>query len=121
MGNPIDEFTFTRRPRKALTLPTHNPIGITATRSTPPAATCSSSTVSWVQPTNPNITQASTYRIWRDGVELPRCVGTATTCVDPPTPGPHSYRSYAINSAGVQSPELAAAEADTPAVTSSRH
>ncbi len=117
MGDLMQDFTFTRPPQPPLILPTHIPVGITATCSTPPTAACTSRTVSvaWSAPTNPNITQAFTYHIRRDGVELPQCVGVATTCIDtPPSSGPHFYRAYAIDSAGAQSPESAAAEADTP-------
>jgi hypothetical protein len=77
---------------------------------------CTDTTVAigWSPVTGPDIPGPFTYHVQRDGVELPQCIGVATSCTDTPGSGAHLYRAYTIDQNGVESPLSAAAEADEP-------
>jgi phospholipase C len=116
LGNLIDEFDFTQAPLPPLVLSTHIPTGIAIACDIEPSELCSSSTVkiSWVSVAGPEVPGPFKYHVTRDGVELPQCVGTATSCMDRPGKGAHLYRAYSVDPNGVASPFSAAAEADEP-------
>ena len=119
VGDIMNDFDFTQTPLPPLVLSTHIPGELTTycrKNSTDRTATCEKPTVliTWNPVTGPDIPGPFTYHILRDGVELPQCIGTASSCTDTPPSGGHLYRAYSVDSANVSSPLSAAAEADEP-------
>jgi phospholipase C len=116
IGKLMDEFDFTQAPLPPLVLSTHIPTGIAIVCDIKPSELCSSPTVkiSWASVAGPEVPGPFQYHVTRDGVELPQCIGTATSCVDIPGKGAHLYRAYSVDPNGVASPPSAAAEADEP-------
>jgi phospholipase C len=112
IGNLMDEFDFAQTPLPPLPLSTLIPTGIAAVCAPKSSGDCNQPTVtiSW----DPVVPSHVTYHVQRDGVELPQCVGTATSCTDRPGSGAHFYRAYTVSPAGIPSPRSAAAEADEP-------
>jgi hypothetical protein len=117
IGDMMDDFDFTQAPLPPLVLPTHIPTGIVASCSADNRVACTSPTVvvTWNPVTGPEIPGPFTYHITRDDhVDLPQCIGTATTCQDTPGRGKHLYRAFGVDANGIASPRSAAAEADEP-------
>jgi phospholipase C len=119
VGNIMNEFDFTQTPLPPLVLSTHIPGKLTIfchDRKADQTATCQlpTVTISWNPIVGPGIAGPFTYHILRDGIELPQCVGTGSTCTDTPGSGNHFYTAYSIDSNNVASPLSAAAEADEP-------
>ena len=120
IGYLIDEFDFTQTPRPPLVLTTHIPTDIhkyCRKGATDFGDVCQlpQVTVLW-NPLDVHAPQPPSfvYHVTRDGVELPSCTGTATTCTDTPGSGAHLYRVYSVDGNGVSSPLSPAAEADEP-------
>jgi phospholipase C len=116
IGNLMNEFDFSQKPRPPLVLSTHIPPGITATCSADYTVHCTSPkvVVSWGPVLGPEGPTAFGYHVTRDGVELLHCTGLGTSCTDVPGSGAHLYRVYSVDLHGVASPLSAAAEADEP-------
>ncbi len=115
IGDLMNEFDFTQKPRPPLILSTLIPTRIAAACDEDKDYVCRSPTVtiSWTAVTG--ATQLGiTYHVQRDGAELAQCVGQATQCADMPGPGDHIYRAYSVDSKGTVSPLSPAAEADEP-------
>ena len=116
LGDLLDEFDFEQAPQPPLVLSTHIPTGIqVACRKKPgelgEQCQIPTVTISW-QPVGNQQPGLFTYHVTRDGVDLPQCVSTASTCTDTPGSGAHLYRAYSVDTNGVASPASAAAEAD---------
>ncbi len=118
IGNLMTEFDFTQKPLPRLVLSTHIPTGISATCNPPPdvSSACSlpTVTITWNPVTGPQVPGPFTYHVLRDGVDLPQCVGTSSSCSDTPGTGAHLYRAFSVDAQGTASPQSAAAEADEP-------
>jgi phospholipase C len=117
MGNLMSEFNFNQQPLPPMLLSTYIPIGIsTACGARIQTKRCTSQTVTitWKPVTGTYVQGNFTYQVTRDGVALPACAGTATTCTDTPGPGKHFYRVCSTSPANVTSPLSAAAEAIEP-------
>jgi len=119
VGQLIDEFDFSQSPLPPLVLSTHIPTGIlaacrTRARDTTQPCTQPHVAISWLQVNGPRVPGPFTYHVLRDGMELPHCIGNATSCIDTPGAGAHMYRAYSQDAARVTSPASAAAEADEP-------
>jgi hypothetical protein len=116
IGSIMDEFDFTQAPLPPLILSTHIPTGIMVSCAPDNSEPCQSDTVkiSWNPVAAKEIPGPFTYHVQRDGVDLPSCVTTATSCKDKPGSGIHLYRALSVDSSGVHSPLSAAAEADEP-------
>jgi len=71
-------------------------------------------TISWNAVTGAEVPGPFVYHVQRNGVELPQCIGSSTTCTDTPGSGNWLYRVYSVDSSSVASPLSAAAEADEP-------
>jgi hypothetical protein len=115
VGNLLKEFDFEGPPRPALILPTHIPFGILALCGQDlVTGVCHGAnvTLSWNSLPANAVEYPFTFQVQRDGVVLPQCTGTATTCKDtPPGPGAYFYRVSSTGKNGVTSPLSAAAEA----------
>jgi phospholipase C len=118
IGNLMSEFDFTQKPLAPLVLSTHIPTGITTSCTSPPSpetqCTLPTVSISWSPVDGGNVTQPFTYHILRDGVDLPQCLGSATTCTDTPGTGAHYYRAFSVDANGGSSPPSAASEANEP-------
>jgi len=117
IGNLMNEFDFTQTPLPPLILSTHIPISIFARCSQDPATEiCKSSNVhlTWSPVNGPQVPGPFTYEVQRDGLVLPACTGTATSCTDVPGSGTHYYRAISVDPNGVHSPGSAAAFAIQP-------
>jgi phospholipase C len=125
IGNLMDELDLSQEPLPPLVLSTHIPTGISVSCNSqyllPSVELCSlpKVTISWLPVTGGEVTGPFTYHVRRNEVEqnavdLPQCVGTATTCTDTPGSGKYIYRVYSVDSNGKTSPDSAAAEADEP-------
>jgi phospholipase C len=115
IGRLMDEFDFSSPPRAPLVLTTHIPAGITASCNRGPDDVCRwpHVTISW----NSVFDKSGgpfTYVLERNGVRLPYCSITKTTCVDAPGSGTHLYQVYSIDPSGVRSPASAGAQAIEP-------
>jgi phospholipase C len=114
VGQLESEFDFTQKPLPPLILPTHIPTGITVScNQDPTTEICRAGKVviTWNPVTGAQVKGPFTYSIYRDGVQLAQCNGTATTCTDRPGQGVHFYRAASTGAAGELSPQSAAAEA----------
>jgi hypothetical protein len=120
IGKLIDEFDFTQAPLPPLVLSTHIPTEIVVScgatgPGNPQDCLQSYVTVTWHSVSGPRVPGPFTYQVLRDGVALPACLTTSTSCVDAaPASGVHYYRVYSIDSENVASPPSAASEADVP-------
>jgi len=113
IGNLMDEFDFHQTPLPPLTLSTAIPTDIAAICAPDRSGDCTQPkvTVSWSAVSTGG---TFTYHVERDGIDLPQCLGTATSCADVPGSGAHLYRVYSVSTQGIPSPRSAAAEADLP-------
>lgn len=119
VGDLMAEFDFNQAPIPPLVLSTHIPTGITtACRGTATdhqePCTQPQVAINWLPITGPQVPGPFVYHVMRNGMELPQCIGVATTCVDTPPPGTWYYRAYSVNLSGKVSELSAAAEADMP-------
>jgi phospholipase C len=120
IGRLADEFDFTQAPLPPLVLSTHIPAEIQIScgatgPGNPQDCTKSSVKVVWHSVSGPRVPGPFTYQVLRDGVAIPACLTTDTSCVDEaPGGGVHYYTAYSIDTENVASPQSAAAEADVP-------
>jgi len=116
IGNLMNEFNFNQPALSSLILSTHIPTGIAINCNPNGREACSlpAVTISWAPVTGTEVPGPFTYHVQRNGVELPQCIGTATSCTDTPGTGTWLYRAYSVDSTNVASPLSAAAEADEP-------
>ena len=114
IGNLMSEFDFTAPPLPPSVLPVHTPSGIrlscTGTGfSNTVSCKAEAVSIAWNALTGANTSDSFTYSILRDGVLLPSCTGSASTCTDTPKPGYHLYQVYSVDSSGVHSAPSAGA------------
>ena len=116
IGNLMDEFDFTQAAQPPVILSTHIPTGIQASCNPDGRDNCTLPTVSisWAPVTGTMVPGPFTYHVQRNGVELPQCIGTVSSCTDTPGTGNWLYQAYSVDSNNVASPLSAAAEADEP-------
>jgi phospholipase C/spore coat protein U-like protein len=120
IGKLINEFDFTQTPLAPVVLSTHIPTGIALTCASadvnnPQNCTTNAVKVTWRTVTGPEVPEAFTYQLYRDGGATPICTVTKTTCTDTKSgSGVHLYTVDSVSSTGVVSPQSAAAEADVP-------
>ena len=120
IGDLMNEFDFTQTPLPPLVLTTHVPTNLhkyCRKAATDFGDLCQLPTVKilWTALDVHSVNNPTfTYHVTRDGIDLPACTGTATTCTDMPGSGSHIYRVYSVDGNGVSSPQSAAAEADEP-------
>ena len=119
VGNLSGEFDFSQTPLPPLVLSTHIPTGISAAcriRAADTTQPCTKPqvTVSWRPVAGPRVPGPFTYHVLRNGIELPQCTGSSTSCVDMPGAGTWFYRAYSVDAGDVTSPASAATEADEP-------
>jgi phospholipase C len=112
VGNLMDEFDFTQTPLPPLELSAAIPTGIAAVCGPNDSGNCTQPTVmiSWNR-VGPG---RFSYRVERDGTDLPQCTSTAISCTDVPGSGTHLYRVYGVSPKGRNSPRSAAAEIRQP-------
>jgi hypothetical protein len=115
----MDEFDFTQSPLPPLMLSTHIPTHIQvacrgAGGSTAQPCTRPKVTISWTPVAGPQVPGPFIYHVHRNGIDLPQCVGLATSCADWPGPGAYAYRAYSVDPVGVASPLSAASVAILP-------
>ena len=116
IGNLMNDFNFNQAALPPLVLSTHIPTGITAVCNPNNQDSCTQTAValSWQPVTGAQVPGPFTYHVQRNGVELPQCIGAATSCSDTPGSGDWFYRAYSVDSTNVASPLSAAAEAVEP-------
>ncbi len=116
IGNLMNEFDVSQAPLPPLILSAHIPSGIKVNCGRNVGRVCTRRTVvvSWVPVGDAADAGSFVYHVQRDGIEVPSCVGNATTCTDMPGSGAHLYRAYSVGRGGAASRPSAAAEADVP-------
>jgi phospholipase C len=119
IGDLMKEFDFNQTPQSPLLLTTHIP---TALRLycrggvVDYGENCTKTTVTliWDAIAGNDNAAPFTFHILRDGVEVPKCAGTATTCTDTPGSGVHLYQAYSVDKNGIASPLSGDEEIDEP-------
>ena len=116
IGNLMNEFDFNQAALPPIVLSTHIPTGIVTVCNSTGRDSCTEPavTISWNAVTGAEVPGPFVYHVQRNGVELPQCIGSSTTCTDTPGSGNWLYRVYSVDSSSVASPLSAAAEADEP-------
>ena len=110
IGQLANDFDFTSPPRAPLILNTHIPaqLKLQCDKLVANTVNCAKGfgtlTISWRQFTGTDTSNVFTYHVLRDGIALPQCTVSASTCTDTPPAGYHYYRAYSVDKFGVTSP-----------------